>query len=899
MVLLLSIQFSYALSAVQIYEDAESNNIAKWLISDNNPEGASISNVYDPDRQSQVIELLGDGLQNSYILHNSDGSWWYNREHKIIQWSMNYAEDFRIFIRVKTTDGIRFIYYTSSENSSLEDSSGIYIHHGLGSSSKDGTWHTITRNLEEDLKEAQPDNEIIYIAGVYIRGSGKVDDIKTLANNIAVPPPPPPPENNTTIISSSTLTITSMSGDGDYKCNGTSDQIEINKALDRVSTDATLTTVYLKGEMSCVIDEPILISSNTILKGDSNVTVKLKDNIGWNTPNKPLIGQKNDDGTVAWSEGTYGSGAVSNIEISGFELSGGIQTESIGQSFIILMNFYNPSYIKIHDMNLHDSRGDIIRFYGSDEGKSNHLKVYDNLIKNSGHEGIYFIYADNVEAYNNKIYTTRTNTGIRVSSGSNFSIHNNIIGNSLTDRPSGYAGILIDSSSPIAIGSSIIHNNLIYGKNGGIVLEAGSGFDSKSTLTGVHIHHNRLYKINNYDDSTHLNGAIRINGFHNTLIEHNTIEGSKKDGIVYDEHKGTDNRGIGYETIVRNNIISNSEGYGINNLNETMHTFISENNDLFNNGVQNGNVYNYNNVDSSSDIHVNPEYANTKFKAGWHHVVATYDALTERFKIYIDGKKKADQQFIGFGNIGINSRYISIGTYRGLNVYQLKGRLDDMGVWERALTDNEVLELWNGGLGKTISNGLTTDLNAYWQMENNWNDSFGTYHSEAGWSSANFTSDAKLDSHAGLFNGGENYTLFPNTLSPSSALTISTWIYRDEESLNDNSNFQTIFNKGAQESNDHIWLYAKGDSIYFELGNGRGIRQSVSSSGIDSEVDLDLHLASEYGRWSGNGWVFDSETSLAIDQANPSSDYSNELPSNGGRANLGAYGNTAEASKSQ
>ncbi len=378
-------------------------------------------------------------------------------------------------------------------------------------------------------------------------------------------------------IHSDTLYITSKKGNGEYQCNGTHDQIVINKALDRVALDSNLTTVYLKGTMKCIIDEPILISSNTRLIGDSTVIVKLKDNLKWNTPNKPLIGQKNSDGSVAWNIGKYGKGSVSNVEIAGFELSGGIQNEPTAKYFVILINLYDPSYIKIHDMNLHDSRGDIIRFYGSNVGKTNHIEVHNNTIKTSGHEGIYFIYPNFIKVHNNKILNTRTNAGIRVSTGSNFSIYNNTIGNDLAKSSSGYAGILIDSSDAIPIGEATIYNNYIYGKNGGIVLEANKGFDSKNALKGIHIHHNRLYKINNFSNKGYLNGAIRINGFHNTLIEYNTIEGSKKDGIVYDEHEGVKGRGRGYQTIVRHNSISDCKGYAIHNLNPKIHSFIFKN----------------------------------------------------------------------------------------------------------------------------------------------------------------------------------------------------------------------------------------------------------------------------------------------------------------------------------
>jgi hypothetical protein len=40
----------------------------------------------------------------------------------------------------------------------------------------------VTRDLEHDLQEAQPDNELLEIFRFGIRGSGSVDDIRTIGN---------------------------------------------------------------------------------------------------------------------------------------------------------------------------------------------------------------------------------------------------------------------------------------------------------------------------------------------------------------------------------------------------------------------------------------------------------------------------------------------------------------------------------------------------------------------------------------------------------------------------------------------------------------------------------------------------------------------------------------------
>ena len=60
----------------------------------------------------------------------------------------------------------------------------------------------------------------------------------------------------------------------------------------------------------------------------------------------------------------------------------------------------------------------------------------------------------------------------------------------------------------------------------------------------------------------------------------------------------------------------------------------------------------------------------------------------------------------------------------------------------------------------------------------------------------------------------------------------------------------------------------------------------------------DFHLKSQIGRWNGSAWVKDNVTSPCIDEGDPEDDYSKEPEPNGDRINIGAYGNTKEASKS-
>lgn len=63
----------------------------------------------------------------------------------------------------------------------------------------------------------------------------------------------------------------------------------------------------------------------------------------------------------------------------------------------------------------------------------------------------------------------------------------------------------------------------------------------------------------------------------------------------------------------------------------------------------------------------------------------------------------------------------------------------------------------------------------------------------------------------------------------------------------------------------------------------------------------DYHLQSEAGRYNaepvGPIWIKDAETSPCIDAGDPASDFEGELSGNGSRINMGAYGGTKHASK--
>ncbi len=95
---------------------------------------------------------------------------------------------------------------------------------------------------------------------------------------------------------------------------------------------------------------------------------------------------------------------------------------------------------------------------------------------------------------------------------------------------------------------------------------------------------------------------------------------------------------------------------------------------------------------------------------------------------------------------------------------------------------------------------------------------------------------------------------------------------------------------------NNLWNNAGGD--YKNCDKGAG---DISADPLFADRSAkDFHLKSKSGRWDPKSkkWVKDAATSPCIDAGEPKAGYSKEPAPNGGRINMGAYGNTKEASRS-
>jgi hypothetical protein len=106
------------------------------------------------------------------------------------------------------------------------------------------------------------------------------------------------------------------------------------------------------------------------------------------------------------------------------------------------------------------------------------------------------------------------------------------------------------------------------------------------------------------------------------------------------------------------------------------------------------------------------------------------------------------------------------------------------------------------------------------------------------------------------------------------------------------SDYNGFFREGSAS------LALVGSSPYFNLVAWQGTPYDAHSLEADPLFvsNADLHLQSTAGHFTSAGWVADLDTSPFLDRGDPAAPFDAEPTPNGGRLDLGAFGDTAEAS---
>ncbi len=176
----------------------------------------------------------------------------------------------------------------------------------------------------------------------------------------------------------------------------------------------------------------------------------------------------------------------------------------------------------------------------------------------------------------------------------------------------------------------------------------------------------------------------------------------------------------------------------------------------------------------------------------WHHMVFSVDSL--QAKVYLDGVVVLTQGWDGTPTSPVTSVALDIGRYGFGNNYFYQGLLDDIGIWSHALTEAEVLALFNSQEGgcaiidcpqtcTTLPSNLEQGLVGYWPFCGNANDESGNGN-DGVVNGATLTEDRFGNANAAYGFDGTGVSITSSLSNPisslsSNGLTMSCWINND------------------------------------------------------------------------------------------------------------------------
>ncbi len=156
-----------------VHEDAEDKQVSRWKLMNTRN---TIHNIFDTQKRSRVINFTAKGHKFAYELKMKRQE----KGESSLSWEMKTSEDFVIIVSLNTNRGQHYLVYTSGEGKS-------YMHYGLGGASKNGTWQTITRNLQEDMSYFDNRVRISSVQSFVVRGRGSMDNIITAMPKDLIP----------------------------------------------------------------------------------------------------------------------------------------------------------------------------------------------------------------------------------------------------------------------------------------------------------------------------------------------------------------------------------------------------------------------------------------------------------------------------------------------------------------------------------------------------------------------------------------------------------------------------------------------------------------------------------------------------------------------------------------
>ena len=151
----------------------------------------------------------------------------------------------------------------------------------------------------------------------------------------------------------------------------------------------------------------------------------------------------------------------------------------------------------------------------------------------------------------------------------------------------------------------------------------------------------------------------------------------------------------------------------------------------------------------------------TSLNNGWHHICVRYDSVSlNSINLFIDGFQISSPFIFNYNNISQLSTLLTDLTFGktssnyGTNNYSYKGIIDDIGIWNRALSQQEITDLYNAPncgnntainpqinaliTGSTATfNATTSDPNPSYVWQSNFGQGYQTLNDAENYSGTN------------------------------------------------------------------------------------------------------------------------------------------------------------------
>jgi polygalacturonase len=257
-------------------------------------------------------------------------------------------------------------------------------------------------------------------------------------------------------------------GSGDYKVDGKSDHVQINQALDYAAKNPG-TTVRLKGPFTYDIGESLMIGSNTILEGESGVTIKLAKGLPvWGGRGSSIAGKK----AMLMIRGSSATGVtIRNLTVDGSQ-SDYYPSVRLGTSCYNMATLIGCNGLTIKNATFKNGCNDAILL-----NKCSNVLIDGITVNKCGHDGVYAYNVQDITVKNSK-FINRTNSSCRLDSVTNGVFANN----DCTTSGGGFAGLQLQGT---------VKNIEAYGNNFHDL--AGPAIAHwKTKETNVNIHDNKM-----------------------------------------------------------------------------------------------------------------------------------------------------------------------------------------------------------------------------------------------------------------------------------------------------------------------------------------------------------------------------------------------------------------------